>query len=380
MPAKHNVYAVEDETGIRQVGTISTSVIYLLGHDDAADAQALPVDELKLVTGTTSVAGLGLSAGSHLEKAINAILGWGAQIVVHRMLSTATPADQGGSAANRTGVYMSLLAKSQLGVKPKLLIAPGWSADATVATALESAANTLLGAAIIDGPNTTASAATTAAGTRTDSKGRVLFVDPYVRSAVGGDDIPASAYVAGLQAWIDVNEGFWRSPTNHVLRGVAEAARPVEFELGRDDTEAGTLIAAGVTTIVRVAGGYRLWGVRSIHGATNLSSLYGQWNQRRTLDAFAESVQVALLWALGQGITVGLGDAVVEQVRSYARTLKALGAIAGARVWLDEELNTPENLGAGRVYIDYAVTPTPAAEEITGRLHVTNEFLAEVVG
>lgn len=56
---------------------------------------------------------------------------------------------------------------------------------------------------------------------------------------------PASAYAAGALSASDASRGFWWSPSNRVLNGVAGTARPISWAISDPDTEAilGTLNA-----------------------------------------------------------------------------------------------------------------------------------------
>lgn len=378
MTVRHNIYVTEDQIGTVPVGTISTSVIFLLDSDDAASA--MPVNELFLLTGPSSIAALGLSDAGSMKRSIDAILTQTrARIVACRIASDATAADVAGGPSDQNGVWAAVRAKAEVGVKPKIIIVPGRSNEATVTAAMVAVANRLWAVAIADGPDDDDDAAVAFAAALSDSDGRLYPVDPWVLKEVGGDPQPSSPGAAGILARVDAQLGFWCSPSNQVFDGIVGTTRPISFDLGFDDTSQATLTAAGVATIIR-QGGHRLWGVRSLGGAQDETSLTGQLNQRRTIDTISESVQVALLWALAKGITRKFGEEIVSQVEEYCRRLRKLGAIAGFRVWLDAELNTPSSLAAGGVYIDFAVTPTPAAEEVTVRVHVTSEFLAEILG
>lgn len=378
MTVRHNLYVTEDQIGTVPVGTVSTSTIFLVDDDDAASA--MPVNTPHLLTGPASIAALGLSEDSNMLKSLNAILAQTrARIVATRIAAAADDAAISGTPVNQLGVWSALRAKAELGVKPKIIIAPGRSSSATVAAAMVAVADRLWGIAIVDGPNDDDDGAVTFAAGLTDAKGRLYVVDPETLTEEAGPSQPASPFAAGIVAKVDAKHGFWVSPSNQPINGIVGTARPISFDLGFDDTSQATLTAAGVATIIR-QGGWRLWGVRSVHGAQDETSLTGQLNQRRTVDTISESIQVALLWALAKGITRKFGEAIVSQVEEYCRRLKRFGAIAGFRVWLDPELNTPASLAAGGVYVDFAVTPTPAAEEITVRVHVTSEYLAEVLG
>ena len=160
------------------------------------------------------------------------------------------------------------------GETPSVLIAPGWTEKVTrdgsrvidsapVASALAAVADSCRGIVVADGPGTTRADAL--AYRATQGSRRMYVVDPKVKvlAAGGGTaEAPASGYVAGLIARTDAEAGWWASPSNRELRGIAGTSRFVSFGLGDPDAEANILNAAEVATLVR-ATGWRLWGNRT---------------------------------------------------------------------------------------------------------------------
>lgn len=293
--------------------------------------------------------------------------------VTYTYFGDATAAAVAGADADAdyTGVKALLQASARGLPRPKILIAPRWSREKTVADALVAAADRLRAVAVADGPNTT-DAAAKAAAAGYDSR-RLYFVDPAVLVGAPAAVEPASARVAGVIARSDAERGFWFSPSNRPVAGVAGTARPVDFELGDAASRANVLNEGGVATIVN-HGGYRLWGNRSTASDARWQFL----SVARTADAINESVLRAHLWAVDRNVTRNYLADVAEGVNAYLRELVGLGAILGGRAWIDPELNTAKAVAAGKVVVSFDFTPPAPAERITFRSELTDDYLKEL--
>ncbi len=373
----HGVNVQRVTSGSRPIGIAPTSAIGLVGTAPAASG--IDPGDTVVVRGAADVTALALGTDGTIPPALDAILeqGSSALVVVHCVEegedAEETGANIAGTALDGTGVYALLAAKSSTGVKPKILIAPGFSHLADVASGLISVGNRLLAGVILDGPNTTDADAITLAGSISDADRRALLVDPYVLD--GGEARPASPYVAGLVAQSDARFGFWRSPSNQEILGIEGLARPISFELGDANSAAQLLNDENVTTIVRESG-FRLWGNRGL-GTEPMRQF---WSVVRTDDAIAESVKSSHLWAVDQGITRGFVEEVLEGLRAFMRDLRSRGAIINFDAWIDPDLNTSTSLGNGELYIDYDFTPPPPAESITFRSRLTTKYLSQIIG
>ncbi|MFV0408682.1 MAG: phage tail sheath C-terminal domain-containing protein [Paracoccus sp. (in: a-proteobacteria)] len=92
-----------------------------------------------------------------------------------------------------------------------------------------------------------------------------------------------------------------------------------------------------------------------------------------------ESILQAHLWAVDRNVTRQYLEEVVEGVNAYGRQLISVGALVGFKAWADPDLNTPESLEAGQVWINYDWVETPTAEHITFRSMINNGYLTEVL-
>lgn len=231
-----------------------------------------------------------------------------------------------------------------------------------VAVELLTLANRFRAGVIKDAPATTTSAAIAdRLGYDTD---RMLIVEPMVKVFKDGVVVsePASARVAGLQARIDYEEGFWVSPSNHVVEGIVGVSRQIEHSINDPSAESQLLNKNAVACIVRSpSGGYKLWGSR----VPSSDSLKAFWSVRRGHDTIIDSIERAAEPFVDKPFSLQSLVDIAETVNSALRRWQALGATLGGRVWLDPSLNTKETWANGHLYINYdAETPAPI-EHIT---------------
>lgn len=390
----HGVEVVEIDDGLRPIRTIRSSVIGLIGTAPDADASAFPLDTPVLIAGSRREAAR-LGATGTLPAAVDGIFDQaGAVMVVIRVAPGANDAETmaaiiGGVDADTgqyRGVHAFLAAQSVAKVTPRILCAPGFThqrpvdpddntrrlANPVVAELL-GIAERLRAVIIADGPNTTDA---DAIAYREDwGSPRIYVVDPHVKVMKNGAVVtePASARVAGLIAKIDNDQGFWWSPSNHVINGVIGLHRPIDFALGDPNCRANLLNENEVATIIQ-EDGYRLWGNRT----TSSDPKWAFLSVRRTADMINESILQAHLWAVDRNITKTYVDDVLEGVNAYLRHLKSVGAILGGRCWADEELNTPDQIAQGKVYFDFEFTAPYPAERVTFRSHLVHDYIEEV--
>jgi phage tail sheath protein FI len=398
----HGVEVVEIDSGPRPIRTVRSSVIGLIGTAPEADDDQFPYHMPVLIAGSRKEAA-GLGSVGTLPAAIDDIFDQtGAMIVVIRVPDFGGefgdeefPIFDGelefapwlpniseiiGGVDEETGQYLGiqafLAAESEVHVTPRILIAPEYSHNPAITNELLSVAERLRAVVIADGPNMS----DTEAIDYREMFGspRLYLVDPWVRTWDVNADAevvrPASARVAGLIAKSDAERGFWWSPSNREIRGVLGTARSVDFALGDVNARANYLNEHEVTTIIQKTG-FRLWGNRTCSADPKWAFL----SVRRTADMINESLLRAHMWAVDRNITKTYLEDVLEGVNAYLRHLRTVGAIINGRAWADPDLNTPDQISQGKVYIDFDFTPPYPAEHITFRSHLVNDYLVEVL-
>ncbi|MDO5606699.1 MAG: phage tail sheath subtilisin-like domain-containing protein [Paracoccus sp. (in: a-proteobacteria)] len=380
----HGVEVVEIDSGTRPIRTARSSVIGLIGTAPDADADKWPLNTPVLIAGRRSEAA-GLGASGTLAAAVDDIFDQaGAMIVVVRVEDnqdeSALISNIIGGIDNDSGAYQGLQAflsaENTVGVAPRILVAPEFSHIPAVVTDMVAVATRLRAIIVADGPNTTDAAAI--AHRETLGSDRIYLVDPWVTvwdTATNAQVVrPASARVAGVIAKSDEERGFWWSPSNRVIDGITGTARAVDFALGDANTRANLLNEKEVATII-MRDGYRLWGNRTCSGDAKWAFL----KRRRIADMVNESIMQAHFWAVDRNVTRQYLEEVVEGVNAYGRQLIAVGALVGFKAWADPDLNTPESLESGQVWINYDWVETPTAEHITFRSFINNGYLSEVL-
>ncbi|EFO32137.1 phage tail sheath protein [Roseibium sp. TrichSKD4] len=447
----HGIETIETNVGPRSVVKIDTGIIGLIGTSPDADAGLWPYNTPIAVHGHNDFP-TGLGAEGTLRDALIGIFKQATRasqtIVVVRVEEGGTVAETMtkiiGDPGAKTGMYAFLRSFDMLELKPKLLVAPGYTsqipaggiseiqinalgsgytsaptvtingdgsgatATATIAdgklqditvtnggsnyseatveisggggtdgtanavleklnnpvtAGLLTIANRLRAGVIVDGPNTTNEAAV-AYRMGFDTNRPMLIVDPFPKVFDDGEAVirPASPMIAGLQARIDYDEGFWVSPSNHVIEGVIGTARSVGHSISDPSAESQYLNKNEVATIVRSpSGGFKLWGSRN----PSSDSLNAFWSVRRAHDAVIESIEIAHEPFIDKPFSLQTLLDIAETTNSALRRWQALGAILGGRVWLDPTKNTKETWQQGQLYVSYdAEAPSPI-EQIT---------------
>lgn len=234
----------------------------------------------------------------------------------------------------------------------------GTAANPVVAE-LGGIANRLRSTIIADCPNGTAEQSV---AYRNDwATERIFCVDnyPLVQRGANITAEPPSSRVAGLLAKVDNEEGFWVSPSNHVIQGIVGMSKPI------DDSgvggEADYLNERDVATIVRRSAGFKLWGN---HGSST-DPLWQFFAVGRTRDAIYDSIETSIdEFAPGRPLNLAFFEGVAESVNEKLRYWTSIGALLGGKVWVDPALNPPGQLVLGKPKFSMNFEPTGVAEDI----------------
>lgn len=371
----HGIEVLEVTTGRRTITTPRASVIGVVATAPAADVTRFPLNTPVLITAGTLV-GLGTTGTG--PAALDLVFANASPFVLFvRVAEGATPADTlinviGSAVSPRTGLHALRNAEALLGVKPKTIIAPNFSQAASVRTALDVVAERLGAISYVDGPDTNQAAAFAVAALIGTT--RLIPCDPWFTAGPNNVVASPSAVVAGVQARMDEEFGFWFSPSNQVALGVTGTTRPIEFALSDPNTEANLLNEKGVMTAVR-RNGIRLWGGRTC----SPDPLWAFTTSRRTADMIYEALEASFLWAMDRPFSAQLLLDIRDSVKAYLGTLKTRGAILGGDVWVSPDLNTQTTLKAGQLYVDFDFEPPGQLERLTFRASRNGSYWEELV-
>jgi phage tail sheath protein FI len=291
-----------------------------------------------------------------------------------------------------TGIQAFQTAYGTMGFFPKILIAPGYSQDATVAAGLDAMANKIRAMALVDSPPSTAVATAianrgTAGNAFATSSNRTILCYPQetfydtglvptgvalnssgapVASQFNANSVgPYSPWVAGAIAAKDLAQGYWWSPSNTPVDGMLGPDVTLYASILDPSSDTNNLNAAGIVTVFNAFGtGLRVWGNRSAEypastAPDNFISV------RRTMDVIEESLELAMLQFIDQPITNALIDAILASANAFIRSLIQRGALVAGAASFDPAENPYSQIAAGQLVFDIDVMPPPPAERIT---------------
>ena len=386
----HGLTITESAAGPRALGAVSLAVIGLIATatttgDAAAQAAldaAYPLNTPVLVAGGVDVAAGKAGDGGTLGPALEAIGDQATPVMV--IVRVEEGADQAETDANVigstdgetfTGLQALLAAETKLGVKPRILGAPGLD-TAPVAAELAVTAKRLRAFAYIaaksgDGiaPAADIAEAITYRGTFADRELMVIWPD----TESGGGDVIARAL--GLRAQIDEEIGYHKTISNVLLGGVVSMTQDVSFDLTDSSTDAGVLNDGEVTTIIRQTG-FRLWGNRTCADPQTQPSFVFE-SAVRTSHALQDIIEQIVSPFIDQPITVGLIKDLLETGNQRFRQLTNEGVIQGAEMFFDDDQNSAQELAAGRPKFRIQFTPVAPLENPNVDLVITDFYYTD---
>jgi len=289
---------------------------------------------------------------------------------------------------NRTGLKCLDSAFNLFGFSPKIIIAPMFSDNDAVAKELIITAEKFRAITYLDAPfATTVQEAIEGRGPGglinfNTSSNRAELLYPmlkYYNPHTDSEELfPYSAFMAGVRARVDNDEGFWVSSSNHEIKGITGIERPISAGISDANSEANQLNEKGITTVFNSFGtGLRTWGNRSASYPSNTSA-DNFVSVRRTADVIHESVELACLDFIDQPITQGWIDSVRETVNSFLRTLQGRGAILDGVCKYNPYNNPKTELANGHITFSIDFMPPTPAERISFESLINIEYLAKL--
>lgn len=373
----HGLTIVESAAGPRPVAEVSMAVIGLVATATAANGApttalnaAFPVNTPVLVTDAAAAAAAAGTGGT-LKAALTAI---GevvkAPVIVVRVLpgndtAATNAAVIGADAAGvKTGMQALLSAEALLGVRPRIIGAPGLDTQA-VTTALAIVANKLNGMTYAAGVGATLTDAITYRDNFAAPELMLIWPDT---SATAGDAI---ARALAMRARIDQTIGWHKTISNVAIPGVSTITKHVSFDLLDPSCDAALLNDADVTTIVRTSG-FRFWGNRTCADETHPE--YSFESAVRTKQALRDVIASVVAPFLDSPMTIGLIKDLLETANAAARNLVRQGRLIGAEFFFDADQNTADQLAAGRPTFRFMFTPVAPLENPTVQLVITDFY------
>jgi phage tail sheath protein FI len=381
----HGVRVHEINEGMNPLKIISTAIIGMVATASDADASAFPLNKPVLLTNVDAAIGKAGTKGT-LVHALTAIRQQCRPIIIVVRVEDGAGAteqekqlDQDAkvigttSGSQYSGLQALLVAQAQLGIKPRILGAPGLTSQA-VTDELASIAGKLraMAYASAHGDNVTEAIAYQ----KHFAQRELMLIWPgwrvFEQKTASIKDVSAEAYAMGLRAKIDQEQGWHKTLSNVPLSGVLGISRDVYWDLQSPDTDAGLLNQNNVTTLIQ-SQGHRFWGSRTCAA----DELFRFESAVRTAQVLADTMAEGHLWAVDKPLHPSLVKDILEGINAKFRELKALGCILDGQAWYDETVNESATLKTGRLVLDYDYTPIPPLEDINFRQRITDRYFAD---
>ncbi|HEX8301055.1 phage tail sheath subtilisin-like domain-containing protein [Sphingomonas sp.] len=384
MSFQHGISVTEVASTARTLAIVATATIGLVVTGPAADGAAFPLNT-RVRIAPSAILGAIEKAGATgtIKSALEAIAG---QVRTPIVLVRVAPGVAAGEVSEEeateanviAGIRLLLGAETQLGIKPRILGAPGLDTEA-VAEELAATARKLRAFAYARAQGDTIEDLIEYREQFDQRELMLIAPDFLVSNGAGGSkSSPAVAHALGLRARIDEEQGWHKTLSNVPVEGVLGTTQDIEFDFQSVDTEANQLNEAGVTTIVSINGALRFWGNRTCADpVTDIGKDFVFESATRTAQVLADSVAKGLIWAIDKPLTPGLASDIIERINETFRQLTRAGFILGAVAWYDADLNPVGNLKAGKLLIRYKYTPCPPLENLLFRQEITEDYLAD---
>lgn len=377
----HGVRVLEINEGTRPIRTVSTAVIGMICTAADADPTVFPLNRPVLLTDVLAASGKAGELGT-LAHSLDAIADQTKPVtVVVRVEEGATEAETtsnviGGvsSSGQYLGMKALLAAQSQLGVKPRILGAPGLDNQAVTSELAIIAAKLRAFAYANAWECETVSDAIAYRENFGARELMLLWPDFVAWDTVANAAAPAAAVARalGLRAKLDQEIGWHKTLSNIPVAGVTGISKDVYWDLQDPNTDAGLLNASEVTTLIR-RDGFRFWGSRTCSS----DPLFAFENYTRTAQVLADTIAEAHMWANDLPMHPSLVRDIIEGINAKFRDLKGLGLIVDGEAWYDEAVNDKDTLKAGKLRIDYDYCPVPPLEDLTLRQRITDRYLVD---
>ncbi|MGM0985419.1 MAG: phage tail sheath protein [Pseudomonadota bacterium] len=355
----------------------STGYQALTGGED----EPFPLDTPVLVTDPR---GAQADAGSEgtLARALDAIVDQAKTlIVVVRVAEGETDEDTKSNvigsvseSGKKLGMQALLAAEQRFGVKPRILGAPELD-DADVTSEMIGIAQQLRGFVYASAGDS--ATIEEAAMYRENFGARECMViwpewTGWDTTTNSTRRLSAVARAMGMRAMLDNEMGWHKTLSNRPVNGVTGISADVFWDLQDPNTDAGYLNSHEVTTLIQ-RGGFRFWGSRTC----SVDPLFAFENYTRTAQIIADTIAEAHLWAIDLPMHPSLAKDIIEGINAKFREWTRLGYLLGGEAWFDPELNTPEVLKSGKLYIDYDYTPVPPLENLMFQQRITDRYLVD---
>ena len=185
---------------------------------------------------------------------------------------------------------------------------------------------------------------------------------------------PIIATALALRAKIDETDpaSFTKSISNVAISTVDGISYPRTWDLEDPDTEVGYLNANEVTSVIQHEG-FRFWGNRTCSDDPR----FAFETTTRTAQFLLDTIIAGCFPFVDKPLTPILARDIIDSINAKLRQFVAKGWLIGASCWYNEEINNPQDLSQGFMYIDYDYTPVPTLENLYLNQRITDRYLVD---
>lgn len=185
---------------------------------------------------------------------------------------------------------------------------------------------------------------------------------------------PIIATALALRAKIDETDpaSFTKSISNVAISTVDGISYPRTWDLEDPDTEVGYLNANEVTSVIQHEG-FRFWGNRTCSDDPR----FAFETTVRTAQFLLDTIINGCFPFIDKPLTPILARDIIDSINAKLRQFVTKGWLIGASCWYNEEINNPQDLSQGIMYIDYDYTPVPTLENLFLNQRITDRYLVD---
>ena len=273
------------------------------------------------------------------------------------------------------------LCLTMFGIVPDLIMAPGFSNDATVAAVLDAKAGSIngmfTGKALVDISAKTYTAAVQAKNSGTYTEKTILC---WPNGTLGDLRFHGSTVEAGCLAETDTgNEGIpYESPSNKTVH-IDGLCDDDGNTINLTYNQALVVDAAGICTFLNFMGGWTAWGNHTAcyPKSTDVKDYFIPLS--RMFD-YVSNTLIKTFWSkLDKPMNRRLIDTILDSANIWLNGLVGTGYLLGARVEMLENENPLTSLMAGKIKLHVYMTPPSPAQEIDFVLEYDADYVTSAL-
>lgn len=262
--------------------------------------------------------------------------------------------------------------EDSIGIKPNLVIAPGYSQLAAVMAKMITVAQKLNGFAIVDvvAASVAAAVAARTGGAYASASPSLILAFPqilrYNANEAENQQLGLSVAVATAKAITDSVLGYWISPSNLELAGILATTIAIKSSLTDSTADTNLLNGAGIITVLRRAGsGYRVWGNWTAAFPTEKGAEVMIAPRAVRMMIREVLIDAAITYLDRNNITKLTVEMIQNDVNAFLRGLIGSGAInSGECIW-DSDKNPSSEISQGKLLYTISVTYGPSLDKLT---------------